>query len=1246
MKKLSLILLVFLFAGSVGAQNFLLKEDFKSGNNYVPPKGWTNITLSGDASIDKFNFDNTVLSFIDPIVKKYAVLDSYNGGSPGGTATNGQTESVALVTPKLSPNGTSNLYVTFDKQIFINNYAGCYLESSTDSSSWKTEWSVTGFLVEAIPTKVTVDLSAHKNATKLWLRFRWTSTLNTTYLGFFCFDNVSVFERYDNDVRVSSIIQMYDAACPSKNAALEVEVTNAGTITQTTIPLVLKVGTQTIYDTLKTKLASGTSISGFVGKTFDASTGGTFVIKSYSQLSTDKDKTNDTATASRTSSPPAQTPTAINGTRCGVGKVQLSATRGKGDSTFWYSAASGGSLLGEGLNFETPIISHTQDFYVANARLNNNMISSGLGLYRFNGSSTGPGSMFNVTAKEDILIDSLKQHFAYSGRYIVTLKYKKGTYRGSETNSAAWTSVPLVNDTIRSNGYGTVYGLVPQNPITMLKGETYGFYIDADITSITFTSGSLNRENSDIQIEGNTVLSEDHANVLTGYYWNGEVHFRKTCTSNRVAVKATILPLAEGAELMKGKTFDGFFKRGSAGDPDIVAEKKTIQYELKPPTGYNNSDFGVKWYISDFIMTTLNGTAIPAGDTSTVLPGTTNGSVNYTPSLGWADSTIVMNAYIRRVDNGCDTLLQRIIFVAPTPIAEFEVTNVCLGTPISFNNKSRISSGFMTYDWDFGDGNTSTFSDPIHNYTKAGKYNVRLTITSNLGIVKDTVVNLEVFEIPDVKFTVQHACEGLAVVFKNNTTISSGTISFEWDFGDLKKDYSENPSHKYDQPGGYKVVLKAFANGCSNQLTKNANQFPTPTAAFTVTGECSGSPVSIKNTSTIELGEPIGSYWDFGDGSVGTTTNPAHIYTTAGLKTIKLKAISQFGCSDSVNGQVTIKESPIADFTWDKACNIDPVNFTNKSTEPGSAKTIYSWEFGDGSMSANKNPSYKYTRLGEKIVTLTATSDNGCENKKSQALRVLIQPVAGFNVQDVCSGEPANFVNTTEVAGSATYKWYFGDNDSSTLNSPNKIYSTTQSQTYNVRLLVSVLNGCTDEYTSTINVKEQPSCAFTATQSSADRTKWTFTPANTSYGDQAYTWLLRGSKTYNVVSPSHTFEYTESDYKIILRILTPQGCECIDSNLTINTSWALSAPTVDDTKWEVYPNPTKDKVFIQSKSLGSEAFDIQIIDVNGKIVSTWNSNELDATLATLDVSALASGVYQITLSSDKIHSTKKLIINR
>jgi PKD repeat protein len=71
------------------------------------------------------------------------------------------------------------------------------------------------------------------------------------------------------------------------------------------------------------------------------------------------------------------------------------------------------------------------------------------------------------------------------------------------------------------------------------------------------------------------------------------------------------------------------------------------------------------------------------------------------------------------------------VTIQPTPDPIFTAPPVCLGgTTVFTNTTPQIPNHSLTYQWDFGDTNTSTLTNPTHTYSSAGTFNVSLTATT------------------------------------------------------------------------------------------------------------------------------------------------------------------------------------------------------------------------------------------------------------------------------------------------------------------------------------------------------------------------------------------------------------------------------------------------------------------------------------------------------------------------------------
>ena len=140
---------------------------------------------------------------------------------------------------------------------------------------------------------------------------------------------------------------------------------------------------------------------------------------------------------------------------------------------------------------------------------------------------------------------------------------------------------------------------------------------------------------------------------------------------------------------------------------------------------------------------------------------------------------------------------------------------------LTFNNLSTIADGTenqFTYLWNFGDPNASvannraTAKNPTHQYTAAIIYHVNLLVTSGVGCVHDTTIDLKsVHPQPKANFDYNKSsvCIGDDVIFRDRSNGFDGTVTaWHWEFGDNDGSHGlQNPSHTYGNIGQYNVTF-------------------------------------------------------------------------------------------------------------------------------------------------------------------------------------------------------------------------------------------------------------------------------------------------------------------------------------------------------------------------------------------------------------------------------------------------------
>ncbi|MBS1555831.1 MAG: PKD domain-containing protein [Bacteroidetes bacterium] len=163
---------------------------------------------------------------------------------------------------------------------------------------------------------------------------------------------------------------------------------------------------------------------------------------------------------------------------------------------------------------------------------------------------------------------------------------------------------------------------------------------------------------------------------------------------------------------------------------------------------------------------------------------------------------------------------QTITILAIPPIVDFsfDPPSGCLPLKVNFTNRSRFADA-TTYKWDFGDGNTSTETNPVHVYRKADKFTVTLSASNVTGQIVSQIKQraIEVFPKPIASFDVKPRVVSIpgGILYTSNRSLDAS--AFLWDFGDGSTSTEVRPEYRYTQEGLFTIRLIASnAFGCAD----------------------------------------------------------------------------------------------------------------------------------------------------------------------------------------------------------------------------------------------------------------------------------------------------------------------------------------------------------------------------------------------------------------------------------------------
>ena len=391
---------------------------------------------------------------------------------------------------------------------------------------------------------------------------------------------------------------------------------------------------------------------------------------------------------------------------------------------------------------------------------------------------------------------------------------------------------------------------------------------------------------------------------------------------------------------------------------------------------------------------------------------------------------------------------------------------------IRFLDMSRGSPA--TWDWDFGDGTHAGSKDQIHEYPQPGLYNATLKITRPDGSVRSVTVH-------DVLGIAQPGPKQVLVDTLRQGTLKKGaSVTFVSGSGDS---YCTIDGKPQALPNGSVVRLRSNTDGDGmiNIRQGRLLKFSMTDATLYINGS--------------QVAQGLSGDCDLPDFRYFSTNFTYTVIPTKGdirqvvINGQKIRAGIENSriliTHDSVdhNADLTVVTSPaffegsaarfdittavIADFTASPHDGDAPLNVSFADLSAGSPAT-WSWDFGDGTRSAEQNPVHRYVTPGSYTVTLTVARGDLSDVDVQKNLVVATPPrlVANFSAFPVGGVAPLVVRFSDNSTGSPwMWNWNFWAADNATTltsSQQNPVITFTEPGTYNVWLSVNNIYGSSD----------------------------------------------------------------------------------------------------------------------------------------------------------------------------------------
>jgi len=478
------------------------------------------------------------------------------------------------------------------------------------------------------------------------------------------------------------------------------------------------------------------------------------------------------------------------------------------------------------------------------------------------------------------------------------------------------------------------------------------------------------------------------------------------------------------------------------------------------------------------------------------------------------------------------------IVVFERPVVRFTHVTDCSTNTSTFTNTTIINTDtILNLWWTFGDGDSSTLENPVHQFADTGVYRVVLHIQVGRGCEDSVVRTVFISPIPLANFNAADVCIEEQMQFTDATNAYNDIIYlWNWDLGDGTISGLENPQHLYSYDTSYYVQLRVTNRaGCFDTVSKWVNVHSKPEVDFNFLNACQTKENIFVGIASVK-GSALRYTWDFNDGSSSATKNPNHIYADTGNYAAKFTAISNYGCKDSITKITRVYPNPVTNFSVNSLVQCQALNqftFTNTSTIAIDTIAYSYWSTSDGSTAITQDYIKSFNSFDSFEVQLISLSNRNCRDTQVQWVQVLespkTQPVVSSLSQCV-NADSISLVDTFKsISSLANRSWML---NGALIGSDSFLRYQINTVGINRLMLIKALdNGCVDTGYATVQIHPKPTSYIKVSEDQQCFTGNAFGFSDSSWIDNGTAltryWSLGNGDSSRL--PNFLFSYGKSD---------------------------------------------------------------------------------------------------------------------
>ncbi len=256
---------------------------------------------------------------------------------------------------------------------------------------------------------------------------------------------------------------------------------------------------------------------------------------------------------------------------------------------------------------------------------------------------------------------------------------------------------------------------------------------------------------------------------------------------------------------------------------------------------------------------------------------------------------------------GCEARVSqgRVDVYGALPLFDKDKKEFCDQGDVTFTNFTLNNDPIISSIWDFGDGNSSTAWEPVHNFSNPGTYIVTLTVTTQNQCTSSFSDTIRVYPTPVLSIAGRDTiCLNTAESFNGVVSLPDSTIQWQWTMGNGNTSQNQTATSTYTSVGDYTIDLIATnVLGCADTTQHTINVAPPPSASPVT------DPITIISGSSTVLNMnytgPIVNYTWLPLQHLDCPTCPAPIANPQFTTLYKVKVEDRYGCVST--GEITVR---------------------------------------------------------------------------------------------------------------------------------------------------------------------------------------------------------------------------------------------------------------------------------------------------------------------------------------------------